>query len=366
MRITKIFKGGNIMRSITASFLSAITAIAIFFQCLFGIGCLGFGKIALQLEKDTYPVGTETIEAVLYNCTGKPIPVGPYGYSLERLESGGWTRIAWKDSVIIPVGMFLLPPFQGVSKSFHLTDYDDLPAGRYRLQASGSAYAEFQLLAASEVSLVPEWRRYSQNEEVRAMWYNSTEDTIWIGPPYEIEQWDGGQWVRVEPREPLGFPDVVFTLKPHQDWPMSYELSYYDLHSGRCRIAAKYGVYGGEGGMRTVYAEFELGGDIGEVALTLKKDTYPVGTETIEATLYNGTDRTIVVAPYYYSLERLEADGWTHVAWKESVFIPVGMFLLQPFRSAGISFHLTDYDDLPAGRYRLTASGSVYAEFDLV
>jgi len=354
------------MRSITASFLSAITAIAIFFQCLFGIGGLGFGEIALQLEKDTYPVGTETIEATLYNCTRKPIPVSSYGYSLERLEAGGWTHIAWKDSVIIPVGMFLLLPFQSVSKSFRLTDYDGLPAGRYRLQASGSAYAEFQLLAASEVSLVPMWRRYAPNEEVRAMWYNSTEDTIWIGPPYEIEQWDGGQWAVVEPREPMVFPDVVFTLEPHQDWPMSYELSCYDLQAGRCRIAAKYGVYGGEGGMRTVYAEFELGGDIGEVALALKKDTYPVGTETIEATLYNGTDRPILVAPYAYSLKRLEAGGWTRIAWKDSVFIPDANFLLQPFQSTDKLFDLTDYDDLPAGRYRLTASGSVYAEFELL
>ncbi|MCL1951909.1 MAG: DUF2461 domain-containing protein, partial [Oscillospiraceae bacterium] len=60
--------------------------------------------------------------------------------------------VAWKDSVIIPVAMFLLPPFQSVSKSFHLTDYDPLPAGRYRLTASGSVYAEFQLVSGMDIT----------------------------------------------------------------------------------------------------------------------------------------------------------------------------------------------------------------------
>jgi len=134
------------MRSIIASFLSVITTITIFFQCLFGIGGLGFGKVALVLEKDTYPVGTETIAAVLYNCTREPILVAPYAYSLERWEAEEWTPVALKDSVEIPIANFFLQPLQSVGKSFRLTDHESLPAGRYRLQASGSTYAEFELV----------------------------------------------------------------------------------------------------------------------------------------------------------------------------------------------------------------------------
>jgi hypothetical protein len=134
------------LAKITAFFTSFIVTGAIFFQCLFGIGGFGFGKVVLTLEKGSYPVGEETIEAVLTNCTREPIGVGPYAYSLERWEGGEWTRIAWKDSVIIPYAYFLLQPFRSVSRPFFLTDYDPLPAGRYRLQASGSAYAEFELV----------------------------------------------------------------------------------------------------------------------------------------------------------------------------------------------------------------------------
>lgn len=130
------------MSKITAFF----TAVFLFFQCLFGIGGLGLGKVTLALEKASYPVGTETIEGVLYNCACKPIPVGPYVYSLERREAGGWTQVALKDVVIIPDALLLLQPFQSVGKSFRLTDHDTLPAGRYRLTASGSAYAEFALV----------------------------------------------------------------------------------------------------------------------------------------------------------------------------------------------------------------------------
>jgi len=126
--------------------MSVITAITIFFQCLFGIGGLGFGKVVLVLEKDVYTVGTEAIDAVLYNCTREPILVAPYMYSLERHEADGWTRVELKDDVDIPIANFFLQPLERANKSFRLTDHDTLSAGRYRLQASGSAYAEFELV----------------------------------------------------------------------------------------------------------------------------------------------------------------------------------------------------------------------------
>ena len=134
------------MGKIAVFITSAITTVTIFFQCLFGIGGLGFGKVALALEKDAYPLGTETIEAVLTNGTRAPILVAPYAYSLERWEGGEWTRVALKDSVFIPIANFFLQPFQSADKSFRLTDHEALSAGRYRLTASGSAYAEFELI----------------------------------------------------------------------------------------------------------------------------------------------------------------------------------------------------------------------------
>ena len=134
------------MQSIIASFLSAITTVTIFFQCLFGIGGLGFGKVVLKLEKDTYPVAAETIEAELYNCTFQPVLAAPYYYSLERWEADEWVPVKLKDSVIIPDAVILISPLRRVGKSFRLTDHDDLTAGRYRIQASGSVYAAFELV----------------------------------------------------------------------------------------------------------------------------------------------------------------------------------------------------------------------------
>ncbi|MDR2687216.1 MAG: hypothetical protein LBB75_05645 [Oscillospiraceae bacterium] len=133
------------MAGITAYFMSIITTVALFFQCLFGIGGLGFGKVVLKLEKDAYPVGTETIEATLYNCTREPILVAPYYYSLERWEGGEWTPVTLKDSVFIPLANYFLQPFQSAYKPFLLTDHESVTAGRYRIQASGSVYAEFEL-----------------------------------------------------------------------------------------------------------------------------------------------------------------------------------------------------------------------------
>ena len=128
------------------SVISVIVTILIFIQCLFGIGGFGFGKVVLVLEKDAYPAGTETIKAVLYNCTDEQIIVFPYGYSLERWEGGEWTPVALKDSVEIPIANYPLQPFhRSWGKSFNLTDHASVTAGRYRIQAEGSAYVEFVL-----------------------------------------------------------------------------------------------------------------------------------------------------------------------------------------------------------------------------
>lgn len=129
------------MAKLTAFF----TSILVLVQCLFGIGSLELGKPALVLEKDSYSAQTETIEAQLYNYSCKAIGVGPYAYTLERWEDNAWTNIPLKASVEIPDAFFLLQPFQSAGKSFHLADHEGVTAGRYRVAASGSAWAEFEL-----------------------------------------------------------------------------------------------------------------------------------------------------------------------------------------------------------------------------
>ena len=134
------------MRAILSAIMSILTSVTIFFQCLFGIGGLKIGKVVLKLEKDSYPVATETIEAELYNCASKAIAVSPYGYSLERFETDEWTLVPLKDSIEIPPATFMLYPLEQTDRSFYLTDHEGITAGKYRVQASGSAFVEFELV----------------------------------------------------------------------------------------------------------------------------------------------------------------------------------------------------------------------------
>jgi len=240
-----------------AKIISFFTAIFLALQSLFGIGGLRFGKVVLVLEKDSYAVGTETVAAELYNCTLKPIPTAPYAYSLERWEGGAWTRIALKDTVIIPDAMVMLPPFRSAGKSFRLTDHGSLTAGRYRLAASVSAYAEFEL-TNGKVTIALNAETYPLGTKaVQATWYNGTGEKIWFGPSFELERWDGGKWVPVEPREPVAVPAVIYFLEPSRSKNHTYNLSHYDLQAGRWRVAARYSV-DGDTGSAVIYAEFEL------------------------------------------------------------------------------------------------------------
>jgi len=134
------------MRAILSAIMSFLTSAAIFFQCLFGIGGLRINKVVLKLEKDSYPVATEKIEAELYNCSRVPVLVAPYAYTLERWEADEWTAVPLKASVEIPDAMYFLPPYNHAPKSFRLADHDGVIAGKYRIQAFGAEYAEFELI----------------------------------------------------------------------------------------------------------------------------------------------------------------------------------------------------------------------------
>jgi|GEM_PF-3701216 len=135
------------MRNILSVLMSFLTSAALFFQCLFGIGGLKIGKVVLKLEKDTYPVATETIEAELYNCTFKSLSIGSYAYSLERWENDKWTPVLLKESSFPrPPATGLLSPLDHMNESFDLTEHEGITAGKYRVEASGSAFVEFELV----------------------------------------------------------------------------------------------------------------------------------------------------------------------------------------------------------------------------
>ena len=134
------------MQNMLAAIMSFLTSAAIFFQCLFGIGGLRINKVVLKLEKDSYPVATETIEAELYNCSRVPVLVAPYAYTLERWEADEWTAVPLKASVEIPAANYFLSHLNRAKKTFNLTDHENVIAGKYRIEASGSEYAEFVLV----------------------------------------------------------------------------------------------------------------------------------------------------------------------------------------------------------------------------
>ena len=114
--------------------------------------------------------------------------------------------------------------------------------------------------AVGKVSLVPQKQSYSQNTKVvQATWYNCTEDKIWVGHPFELEKWDGSQWIVIKPREPIGVADVIFPLEPYQSLRMGYVLSYFDdLQAGRYRIEPAPAISDSTGEAVPVYAEFKL------------------------------------------------------------------------------------------------------------
>ena len=220
-----------------AKIISFFTAMFLFIQCLFGIGGLGLGKVVLQLEKDSYPVGTETIKATLYNCTFKPILVAPYFYSLERWEAGEWTHVAWKESVVIPEECYLLHSFKSGSNSFRLTDYDYLPAGRYRLTASGSAYAEFTLVGLTgEVTLTTELESYPVGtREITATLFNGSLARFDYTVGYRIDKFIDGEWVTIGPN--LGFIALMVNLLPGGTETIECQLSCNEpMEAGRYRI----------------------------------------------------------------------------------------------------------------------------------
>jgi len=103
---------------------------------------------------------------------------------------------------------------------------------------------------------------------------------------------------------------------------------------------------------------------LGKATIVLEASSFPVGTETITVTRYNGTLRSI---PHgvAYRLEKWDGSAWRLVAPKDS-YVPDAMIMLRPFKHASVTCDLTNYDPpLEAGRYRVEIGGA-YAEFTLV
>lgn len=207
-------------------------------------------------------------------------------------------------------------------------------------------------MAFGKVTIVPEAETYPLGTPtVSVTLSNGTWKPIDYNAYHHLEKLDDSKWVLVEPKEPLMFPDVQYVLGAFRSQKYSYDLTNYDsLQPGRYRIVAGYGAF-----------EFHL--TKSEVTLTTEFDTYPVGTQKIKATLYNGTLRPILHDPGC-QLEKWDDGEWSFmepIAW----YIYEG-YWLPPLQSGHVSLDLTNYDPpLETGRYRIK-KGSAYAEFMLV
>jgi len=102
---------------------------------------------------------------------------------------------------------------------------------------------------------------------------------------------------------------------------------------------------------------------LGKATLVLEESSYAVGTESVQATLHNGTLRSLTIGGP--SLQRWEDGAWNDV--KPRYEIACAPYTLKPLRSTGyVTCDLTNYaPPLGPGRYRVGMGGE-YAEFTLV
>jgi len=212
-----------------------------------------FGRETIVLEADSFPVGTEQIEGFRYNGTFRSLPQG-LGYVLEKRDGNKWLRVEPKDDYFLPIGMYLLKPFQKANVTCDLTIYDPLlEAGRYRIVV-GRARAEFMLTGelpppvTYEVTLTTEFATYPVGtEEITATLYNGSLKRFDYTVGYAIEKWDGEEWVYAGPN--LGFITLMVYLFPGGSDIFAVDFTHCDppLEAGRYRVA-----------VRDVYGEFSL------------------------------------------------------------------------------------------------------------
>jgi len=242
--------------------ISFLTTIFIALQSLFGIGGMTFGKVTIVPEYDSYPVGTLSIKAVLYNGTLRPIEYFP-PFRLDTWDGNEWILVKANKVPGEEVPLYVpieLSRLTGVEQTFHFFRYDPLIAGRYRITkwlTGNTVSAEFRIVGSAATLTTSNYAYPLNTEVIQATWYNGTEQLVWFGPSFEVEQWDGSTWAAVEPKEPVSYPAVVYPLEPFQSMNHTYGLSYYDVEPGLYRIAATYVVEGGAGSAVT-NAVFEL------------------------------------------------------------------------------------------------------------
>lgn len=208
-----------------------------------------------------------------------------------------------------------------------------------------------------KVTLVMEASSYPVGTEgITAILHNGTFRSIARAGVLPIYKWDGDAWVHVPPILYFSPVDPNW-LRPLQSGPVGSDLTNYDppLDAGRYRL-----------GYNGAYAEFMLVGE-GKVSLTTEFDTYPLGTEEIKATLYNGALKDFEYTAGY-RIQKLD-NSWDGGKWGmagPNLDFPAVMCYLQSLQSETLICNLSYCDPpLEAGRYRIGVGG-VYGEFTLV
>ena len=107
--------------------VSCLTAVGIL--CIFALGL----EVSLKPEKDIYPIGTTSIDAIFKNVLPGQYYMS-HQYVLEIFRDGDWETIT-KDNR----GAFFeddsFSPSHGTKISFDITKYcDELVAGHYRIR----------------------------------------------------------------------------------------------------------------------------------------------------------------------------------------------------------------------------------------
>jgi len=207
-------------------------------------------------------------------------------------------------------------------------------------------------MAFGKVTIVPEAEAYPLDAQtVSTTLCNGTFQSISYNTYYNLEKQDGSEWVLVEPKVPMAFPDVMLVLGSFRSQRYWYDLSYYDaLELGRYRIAAGYGEF-----------EFTLVSR-GGVTLTPEFDTYPVGTKEVKATLYNGSPYVFEYTTGY-GVQKWDGGDWVWV--NLNLDFTMDMNRLMPLQSRTFTCNLSYCDPpLDAGRYRIAVSDA-YGEFTL-
>lgn len=91
-----------------------------------------------------------------------------------------------------------------------------------------------------------------QKKEIRVRWTNNTDKTLCFGTPFTLDQY----WTTCEPNRPIGFDDLLHTVKPGKSFIETYDLSAYDLKRGTYRLAKTFFMDDAAEETYTAYVQF--------------------------------------------------------------------------------------------------------------